>query len=168
MDSTIPSSYDKFPSVTVPGSPRAWTGSDAWQEAARHGTKPLVVDTYPGVELDELQKFIAEALPGLRRQTSADLALEGLPRERVLACAVRLLDLGFRTGEGQPDIVVAARRVEVDARRDRHAGLLEQTVAELHRVVGEEGGKPLAGGAGFDGREIGSDDVGVVHMLVTY
>ncbi len=74
MDSTIPSSYDKFPSVTVPGSPRAWTGSDAWQEAARHGTKPLVVDTYPGVELDELQKFIAEALPGHRVLNVEELA----------------------------------------------------------------------------------------------
>jgi DNA topoisomerase I len=35
------------------------------------------------------------ALPGLRRAASRHLALAGYPRERVLACAVRLLDIGF-------------------------------------------------------------------------
>ena len=35
------------------------------------------------------------ALPSLRQRICADLALDGLPRERVLACATRLLDLGF-------------------------------------------------------------------------
>jgi DNA topoisomerase-1 len=37
----------------------------------------------------------AEALPRLRQVAAEHLALEGLPKERVLACAVRLLDLGF-------------------------------------------------------------------------
>ena len=37
----------------------------------------------------------ARALAGLREQVEQDLALEGMPRERVLACAVRLLDRGF-------------------------------------------------------------------------
>jgi DNA topoisomerase I len=37
----------------------------------------------------------ARALPKLRRQVAEDLAREGMPRERVLACAVRLLDRGF-------------------------------------------------------------------------
>jgi DNA topoisomerase IB len=35
------------------------------------------------------------SLPRLRRAVSRDLALEEMPRERALACAVRLLDLGF-------------------------------------------------------------------------
>ena len=35
------------------------------------------------------------ALPGLRKRVEADLTLEGMPRERALACAVRLLDRGF-------------------------------------------------------------------------
>jgi DNA topoisomerase I len=34
-------------------------------------------------------------LPGLRRMATKHLATEGYPRERVLACAVRLLDIGF-------------------------------------------------------------------------
>ena len=46
------------------------------------------------------QKFdamldFARALPKLRRHVQRDLAREGLPRERVLGCAARLLDLGF-------------------------------------------------------------------------
>jgi DNA topoisomerase I len=37
----------------------------------------------------------ALALPKLRRAVTADLRRQGLPRERALACAIRLLDLGF-------------------------------------------------------------------------
>ncbi|HEX2056811.1 MAG TPA: DNA topoisomerase IB [Actinomycetota bacterium] len=37
----------------------------------------------------------AQALPGMRRRCTKDLRREGYPLERVLACAVRLLDLGF-------------------------------------------------------------------------
>ncbi len=37
----------------------------------------------------------ARALPALRRRVAEDLAEEDLTRERVLACATRLLDLGF-------------------------------------------------------------------------
>ncbi|MFJ9521020.1 DNA topoisomerase IB [Kitasatospora sp. NPDC101801] len=38
---------------------------------------------------------VAPALPRLRRRVGRDLALKGLRPERVLACATRLLDLGF-------------------------------------------------------------------------
>ena len=42
---------------------------------------------------------LARQLPALRARVRADLALEGMPRDRVLACAVRLLELGaFRVG----------------------------------------------------------------------
>lgn len=37
----------------------------------------------------------ARRLPGLRDQVERDLAEEGMGRDRVLACAVRLLELGF-------------------------------------------------------------------------
>jgi DNA topoisomerase I len=37
----------------------------------------------------------AEALPRLRRRVAKDLKRTGMGRERVLACAVRLLDRGF-------------------------------------------------------------------------
>ena len=42
----------------------------------------------------EMERF-ARALPRMRERTGADLARRGLVRERVLACSVRLLDLGF-------------------------------------------------------------------------
>ncbi len=38
---------------------------------------------------------VAAELPSIRRRCSADLALDGLPRARVLGGAVRLLDIGF-------------------------------------------------------------------------
>jgi DNA topoisomerase IB len=45
-------------------------------------------------KFDEMLRF-ARALPGLRRRAAQDLSQDGLTRERVLACAVRLLDRGF-------------------------------------------------------------------------
>jgi DNA topoisomerase-1 len=43
----------------------------------------------------ESMRDFAAILPKLRRAVKKDLVLEGMPRERALACAVRLLDLGF-------------------------------------------------------------------------
>jgi len=45
-------------------------------------------------KFEEMHDF-ARALPMLRERVEADLALEGMPRERALACATRLLDRGF-------------------------------------------------------------------------
>src|SRR5947199_23488 len=50
-------------------------------------------------ERRDQQKFdsmveLARTLPLMRRRVSRHLSREGLPRERVLACAVRLLDRG--------------------------------------------------------------------------
>jgi DNA topoisomerase IB len=45
-------------------------------------------------KFEAVRKFAA-ALPRLRRAVTADLRHQGMPRERALACAVRLLDLGF-------------------------------------------------------------------------
>jgi DNA topoisomerase IB len=43
----------------------------------------------------ESMREFAESLPRLRRAVKRDLGRESMPRERALACAVRLLDLGF-------------------------------------------------------------------------
>ena len=45
-------------------------------------------------KFESMEEF-ARALPRLRERVEKDLALEGMPAERVLACATRLLDLGF-------------------------------------------------------------------------
>jgi DNA topoisomerase-1 len=49
-------------------------------------------------KFDSMVRF-AERLPAVRQHVEDDLALDGMPRERALACAVRLLDRGsFRIG----------------------------------------------------------------------
>ena len=45
-------------------------------------------------KFDEMILF-ARALPAMRRRVEEDLGRDGMGRERVLACAVRLLDIGF-------------------------------------------------------------------------
>jgi DNA topoisomerase IB len=45
-------------------------------------------------KFESMREFAAK-LPQLRRAVKRDLAREGMSRERALACAVRLLDLGF-------------------------------------------------------------------------
>jgi DNA topoisomerase I len=45
-------------------------------------------------KFESMEEF-ARALPRLRRRVARDLAREGMPRERVLGCAARLLDRGF-------------------------------------------------------------------------
>ncbi len=45
-------------------------------------------------KFEQMEQF-ARSLPQLRERVERDLALEGMPRERALACAARLLDRGF-------------------------------------------------------------------------
>jgi DNA topoisomerase-1 len=60
-----------------------------------------------------------EALPALRRQTNEDIAREGLPRERVLAVVIRLInDLYFRVGSELS--VKKYRTYGVTTLRNRH------------------------------------------------
>src|SRR3954454_17020447 len=55
-------------------------------------------------KFDEMIEF-SRVLPDMRRRVSEDLATEGMTRERVLACAVRLLDRGFFRGGGEHSAV---------------------------------------------------------------
>jgi DNA topoisomerase I len=72
----------------------------------------------------ELIREFALQLPKLRRSVTADLRREGVPRERALACAVRLLDLGFfRVGS------------EVYAEENESFGLA--TVRREHVTIGK-------------------------------
>jgi DNA topoisomerase-1 len=60
-----------------------------------------------------------EALPTLRKRTNEDIALEGLPRERVLAVVIRLInDLYFRVGSEES--VKKYRTYGVTTLRNRH------------------------------------------------
>ena len=73
----------------------------------------------------ELVREFALKLPKLRRAVTADLRRTGMPRERALACAVRLLDLGFfRVGS------------EVYAEENESFGLA--TVRREHVTIGKK------------------------------
>lgn len=80
---------------------------------------------------------LAEALPAARRRISRDLALEGLPRERVLAAAMRVLDVvAIRAGgdeyadehgsRGLMTLLVRHVRVDGDTVRLRFTGKSKQ------------------------------------------
>ena len=64
-----PTHYDKQPTVKVPGDHSVLAGAAAWHEVARHALASgaaapvVVVDTYPGVDLAELERAIGTALP---------------------------------------------------------------------------------------------------------
>ncbi len=73
----------------------------------------------------ETAREFAAKLPKLRRAVTADLRRQGMPRERALACAVRLLDLGFFRVGG-----------EVYAEENESFGLA--TVRREHVRVGRE------------------------------
>jgi DNA topoisomerase I len=67
----------------------------------------------------------ATALPRLRRAVSRDVRAEGVPRRRALACAVRLIDLGFLRVGGEEYAeangsfgVATIRREHVSIHRD--------------------------------------------------
>src|SRR3954453_8713147 len=73
-------------------------------------------------KFDEMIGF-ARALPGMRKRVAEDLAREGITRERVLACAVRLLDRGFfRVGGG--DSAVENESYGLATIHKRHVKLL--------------------------------------------
>ena len=61
----------------------------------------------------------ASALPRLRRRVTRDLARDGLPRERVLAAIVRLLDT-TRARVGNAEYARANRTYGLSTLRDRH------------------------------------------------
>jgi DNA topoisomerase I len=68
-----------------------------------------------------------QALPGLRRQVGRDLRSEGLPRRRVLACAVRLLDLGFFR-IGSEEYAVGNESYGLATMRKEHASVVDGEV----------------------------------------
>jgi DNA topoisomerase I len=67
---------------------------------------------------EKIERF-GHHLPGLRRQTNEHMALDGLPRERVLAVVIRLInDLYFRVGSEAS--VKRYRTYGVTTLRNRH------------------------------------------------
>jgi DNA topoisomerase IB len=74
-------------------------------------------------KFDEMIGF-AQALPSMRARVAADLDADGLTRERVLACAVRLLDRGFFRVGGE-DYAVENETYGLATIHKRHVKLLD-------------------------------------------
>jgi DNA topoisomerase I len=77
-------------------------------------------------KFESMTRF-ARALPGLRRRVAADLAREGMPREKVLACATRLLDRGFFR-IGSEDYAEENDTYGIATMRKRHVSVTGETV----------------------------------------
>jgi DNA topoisomerase I len=74
-------------------------------------------------KFDEMIDF-ARSLPAMRRRVAEDLATGGMTRERVLACAVRLLDRGFFRVGGE-DYAVENESYGLATIHKRHVQLLD-------------------------------------------
>jgi DNA topoisomerase-1 len=77
-------------------------------------------------KFDDMVAF-AGALPGMRRRVARDLARPGMTRERVLACAVRLLDRGFFRVGGE-DYAVENESYGLATLHKRHVTLRGDTL----------------------------------------
>jgi DNA topoisomerase IB len=77
-------------------------------------------------KFDEMLRF-ARALPPLRERVDADLARPGLPRDKALGCAVRMLDKGFFR-IGSEDYAVENDTFGLATMKKRHVKLLDGDV----------------------------------------
>ncbi|HEX8151184.1 MAG TPA: hypothetical protein VF591_28635, partial [Pyrinomonadaceae bacterium] len=133
---------------------------------------PLFVARRRREKYDKIVRF-GEALPSLRRRTNEDIAREGLPRERVLAVVIRLInELHFRVGSEES--VKKYRTYGVTTLRNRHLEiepggrlvfkftgkhhikhrriLVDEELAALVRDIKSLGGSKLFQYVGEDGR----------------
>jgi DNA topoisomerase-1 len=75
----------------------------------------------------ERMKAFAEALPAIRRQVEHDLSLPGLPREKILATIVRLLETTF-IRVGNQEYARQNRSYGLTTMRNRHVDVTGATV----------------------------------------
>jgi DNA topoisomerase I len=99
---------DTLERIRILAIPPAWTGVWICPDPAGHiqaaGTDAAGRRQYlyhadwrvrrDAEKFDRMLAF-AQALPRLRERVALDLSLRGMPKDKVLACAVRLLDQGF-------------------------------------------------------------------------
>jgi DNA topoisomerase I len=87
-------------------------------------------------KFESMVRFAA-SLPKLRRQVASDLAREGMPRERALACAVRLLDRGFFR-IGSEDYAEENDTYGIATMRKRHVTVNGETVTFDYEAKGRQ------------------------------
>src|SRR3954453_5077839 len=85
-------------------------------------------------KFEEMHDF-ARALPKLRKRVDKDLRLDGMPRERALACATRLLDRGFFR-IGSEDYAEENDTYGVATMRKRHVTITNDNVVFRYESKG--------------------------------
>ena len=85
-------------------------------------------------KFEEMIDF-ARALPRLRRRVARDIRRRGMPREKVLACAMRLLDRGFFR-IGSENYAEENETYGIATMRKRHATVGEDTVTFDYEAKG--------------------------------
>ena len=155
------------------------TGRDA-RGRKQYRYHPDWRESRDAVKYERLIAF-AEALPTIRRRVSADLRRRGIPREKVLALVVRLLELTL-IRVGNDEYARLNRSFGLTTLRDRHVrvgrsairfrfrgksgrehevGLSDRRLARLIRRCQELPGQELFAYVDEDGttRDVASDDV---------
>jgi DNA topoisomerase I len=87
-------------------------------------------------KFEQMEEF-ARSLPRLRKQVTHDLALDGMPRERALACAARLLDRGFFR-IGSEDYAEENETYGVATMRKRHVVVAKDLVTFDYEAKGSK------------------------------
>jgi DNA topoisomerase-1 len=105
------------------------TGQDA-RGRKQYRYHPQWRQVRDSAKFDRMVAF-GEALPKLRRRLTRDLALEGLPREKVLAAVVTLLDT-TRARIGNVEYARENKSFGLTTLRNRHVTFVGEDCAVLH------------------------------------
>src|SRR5919206_4252162 len=101
------------------------TGRDA-RGRKQHRYHPRFREAREQAKFDRVMAF-ARALPGIRKRCDEDLALPGLPRNKVLAAVVRLLELTL-IRVGNEEYARLNKSFGLTTLRDRHAKIEGSTI----------------------------------------
>ena len=113
----IPPAWEEVRIAPSPRSPLQVVGVDSVGRLQYHYSAEFVA-CQQRIKFAKIEHF-GDYLPALRRQTNVDIAKDGLPRERVLAVIVRLVnDLYFRVGSEES--VSRYKTFGVTTLRNRH------------------------------------------------
>jgi DNA topoisomerase I len=125
----VPPAYENVWICVSPRGHLQATGLDA-RGRKQYRYHPQWRQVRDGAKFDRMIAF-GEALPKLRRRLSRDLALEGLPREKVLAAVVMLLDT-TRARIGNVEYARDNKSFGLTTLRNRHVTFLPDGRALLH------------------------------------
>ena len=147
----VPPAYEDVWICTSPQGHLQATGFDA-RGRKQYRYHPQWRQVRDSAKFDRMVAF-GEALPKLRRKLNRDLALEGLPREKVIAAVVVLLD-STRARIGNVEYARENKSFGLTTLRNRHVTFTEDGRAVLQ----------FRGKSGIQ-HELRIDDKRIVHII---